>query len=165
MSAAAIPAIVLGGSGYVAGELLRLLAAHPHFKLAGVLSESQPGEPIGKAFGHLAGVWPDTRFQSRSQIEDLMRELPRPAVFCAAPHGAAAALVDSLLNIATDAGHAPRVVDISADFRFATQAAYEAVYKHAHGAPHRLREFTCALPEHLAVAKRKSAEISTTRGA
>ena len=152
MNTAAIPAIVLGGSGYVAGELLRLLAAHPHFKLAGVLSDSQPGEPIAKAFGHLASVWPDTRFQSQSQIEGLMRELPRPAVFCAAPHGAAASLVDSLLNIAADAGHAPRVVDISADFRFATQAAYEAVYKHAHGAPHRLREFTCALPEHLAVA-------------
>ena len=152
MGTAAIPAIVLGGSGYVAGELLRLLAVHPHFKLAGVLSESQPGELIGSAFGHLASVWPDTRFQSRSQIEELMRELPRPALFCAAPHGAAAALVDSLLNIAADAGHAPRVVDISADFRFATQAAYEAVYKHAHGDPHRLREFTCALPEHLAVA-------------
>ena len=152
MSAAAIPAIVLGGSGYVAGELLRLIAAHPTFTLAGVLSDSQPGEPVAKAFGHLASVWPDTRFQSLSQIEGLMRELPRPAVFCAAPHGAAASLVDSLLNIAADVGHAPRVVDISADFRYPTEAAYEAVYKHAHGAAHRLPEFTCAVPEHLAVA-------------
>ena len=148
----AIPAIVLGGSGYVAGELLRLLAAHPQFKLAGVLSDSQPGEPVAAAFGHLASVYPDTRFQSLSQIEDLMRELPHPAVFCAAPHGAAAALIDSLLNIAAAAKRAPRVVDISADFRFATEAAYEAVYKHAHGAPQRLREFTCALPEHLSAA-------------
>ena len=147
-----IPAIVLGGSGYVAGELLRLLAAHPQFELAGVLSDSQPGEPVGSAFGHLASVYADTRFRSRTQIEELMRELPRPAVFCAAPHGAAAALIDSLLNIAADAGHAPRVVDISADFRYATEAAYEAVYKHAHGAPQRLREFTCALPEHLSAA-------------
>jgi N-acetyl-gamma-glutamyl-phosphate reductase len=40
-------------------------------------------------------------------------------------------------------------VDISADFRYASQAAYEAVYKHAHGAPARIREFTCAVPEHL----------------
>jgi N-acetyl-gamma-glutamyl-phosphate reductase len=152
MSAAAIPAVVLGGSGYVAGELLRLIAAHPHFRLAGVLSDSQPGEPVAKAFGHLASVWPDTRFQSLSQIESLMRKLPRAAVFCAAPHGAAASLVDSLLNIAADAGHSPRVVDISADFRYATEAAYEAVYRHAHGAAHRLPEFTCALPEHLAVA-------------
>jgi len=150
MSTPSIPAIILGGSGYVAGELLRLLAAHPHFEMAGILSDSQPGEPVAKAFGHLASVWPDTRFKSQAQIEGLMRELPRAAVFCAAPHGAAAGLVDSLLNIAADAGNAPRVVDISADFRYATQAAYEAVYKHAHGAPHRLAEFTCALPEHLA---------------
>jgi len=33
--------------------------------------------------------------------------------------------------------------------RFATAAAYQSVYQHAHGAPQRLREFTCALPEHL----------------
>jgi N-acetyl-gamma-glutamyl-phosphate reductase common form len=147
-----IPALVLGGSGYVAGELLRLLAAHPQFKLAGILSDSQPGEPVAKAFAHLASVWPEERFQSQAQIENLMRQLPRPALFCAAPHGAAAALVDSLLRIAGDAGHSPRVVDISADFRHATGAAYEQVYQHAHGAPQRLREFTCALPEHLARA-------------
>ncbi len=53
MNAQSIPAIVLGGSGYVAGELLRLLAAHPRFKLAGILSDSQPGELVSKSFGHL----------------------------------------------------------------------------------------------------------------
>lgn len=152
MSAASIPAIVLGGSGYVSGELLRLLAAHPQFKLAGILSDSQPGESVSGAFAHLASVWPQERFLSLAQIETLMRELPRPAVFCAAPHGAAAPLIDSLLNIAAAAGRAPRVVDISADFRYATAAAYEQVYKHAHGAPQRVREFTCALPEHLGKA-------------
>ncbi len=151
-AAASIPAVVLGGSGYVAGELLRLLAAHPHFELAGILSDSQPGELVSKAFPHLASSWPETRFQSQSQIETLMRELPNAAVFCAAPHGAAAALVDSLLIIAADAGRRPRVVDISADFRFPSEAAYESVYKHAHGAPRRLAEFTCAVPEHLAHA-------------
>jgi N-acetyl-gamma-glutamyl-phosphate reductase len=43
-------------------------------------------------------------------------------------------------------------VDISADYRYATAAAYEAVYKHPHGAPNRLKQFTCAVPEHLAKA-------------
>ena len=152
MSSASIPAVVLGGSGYVAGELLRLLAVHPQFKLAGVMSDSQPGEPVSKAFGHLACVWPEERFQSQAQIETLMRELPRAALFCAAPHGAAAGLIDSLLNIAAAAGHTPRVVDISADFRYATAAQYEQVYRHAHGAPQRLREFTCAVPEQLSRA-------------
>jgi N-acetyl-gamma-glutamyl-phosphate reductase common form len=41
------------------------------------------------------------------------------------------------------------VVDISADFRYASAAAYEAVYKHPHGAPARIAQFTCAVPEHL----------------
>jgi len=55
-----IPAIVLGGTGYVSGELLRLIAGHPHFNLAGVMSDSSPGELAGKYFPHLAGTLGDT---------------------------------------------------------------------------------------------------------
>src|SRR5262249_6853269 len=47
------------------------------------------------------------------------------------------------------AGTKPSVVDISADYRFADLAEYERVYKHAHGAPARAKDFTCAVPEHL----------------
>ena len=36
----AVPAFVLGGTGYVAGELLRLIAAHPRFEFAGIASDS-----------------------------------------------------------------------------------------------------------------------------
>ena len=147
---ASIPAIVLGGTGYVAGELLRLLAAHPRFELAGILSDSQPGELVGAAFPHLASVYNKTRFSSQEEIERLITELPQTAVFCAAPHGAAARLIDGLLAAAQRAGTRPRVVDISADYRFRSAQAYEAVYKHPHAAPQRLAEFTCAVPEHLA---------------
>jgi len=41
------------------------------------------------------------------------------------------------------------VVDISADFRYSTPEAYTAVYKHPHGAPARIAQFTCAVPEQL----------------
>lgn len=146
---ARIPAVVLGGSGYVAGELLRLLAAHPGFELAGVLSDSKPGEPVASAFPHLASAYPDTRFKSQPQIEAVLAEAPSSALLSAAPHGVAAPLIDSLLTIAERAGKHPRVVDISADFRYRSGEGYEAVYRHAHGAPRRLAEFTCALPEHL----------------
>ncbi len=145
-----IPVVVLGGSGYVAGELLRLLVAHPSFELAGVLSESKPGEPVASAFPHLAGAYGQTRFNSRPEIEALLAEAPRSAILCAAPHGAAAPLIDGLLSAAERAGKRPRVVDISADFRYRTAEAYQAVYRHPHGAPRRLAEFTCAVPEHLA---------------
>ncbi len=144
-----IPAIVLGGTGYVSGELLRLIVGHPNFALAGVMSDSAPGELAGKSFPHLAGTLGDLAFKSQADIAALIASEPTSAVFCAAPHGAAAALIDSLLKASEAAGTRPRFVDISADFRFATAAAYEAVYKHPHGAPHRLSQFTCAVPEHL----------------
>ncbi|MFO7277112.1 MAG: N-acetyl-gamma-glutamyl-phosphate reductase [Pseudomonadota bacterium] len=146
---AKIPTIVLGGTGYVAGELLRLIAGHPRFELAGILSDSKPGEPVARAFPHLVSAYPDTVFSSQADIEKLITELPQCAVFSAAPHGVSAALIDGLLRCAERAGTKPRVVDISADFRYSSAEAYKAVYKHDHGAPERLREFSCAVPEHL----------------
>ncbi len=146
---AAIPAVVLGGTGYGAGELLRLLAGQPRFALAGVMSDSQPGESVAGAFGHLASAYPEERFQSQQQIEAIVARESSTAIFCAAPHGAAAALIDALLATAEAAGRQPRVVDISADFRYRSAAAYQAVYSRPHGAPARLGAFTCALPEHL----------------
>ena len=146
---ARIPTIVLGGTGYVAGELLRLIAGHPQFELAAVMSDSQPGESVIKSFPHLASAYANTRFKSQAEIEKLLAEIPQAALFSAAPHGVSAALIDSLLGVAAKAGTQPRVVDISADFRYSSAAAYEAVYKHPHGAPKRIAEFTCAVPEHL----------------
>jgi len=144
-----IPAVVLGGTGYVAGELLRLIAGHPHFSLAGIMSDSRPGEAVAQAFGHLASVYPEQRFQSQAEIEALVEREASSAIFSAAPHGAAAALIDALLTKSEAAGGKPHVVDISADFRYGSAAAYQAVYQNAHGAPQRLAGFSCALPEHL----------------
>ena len=148
-----VPTIVLGGTGYVAGELLRLIAVHPRLELAGIMSDGSSGEPVATAFPHLASTYHDVTFNSRAQIEQLLRQERQPALLAAAPHGVSAALIDQLLTTAEQAGNAPRVVDISADFRFASAGAYEAVYRHPHGAPARLAQFSCALPEHLAVLK------------
>lgn len=147
-----VPAMVLGGSGYVAGELLRLLAGHPSIRPAAVLSESQAGEPVETAFPHLAGCYRGLAFSRREDLGDLLSRFDGGpvAVFCAAPHGAAAALLDGVLAELESAGLSPRAVDLSADFRFAGAAAYEEVYGHPHGAPERLASFACALPEHLA---------------
>jgi N-acetyl-gamma-glutamyl-phosphate reductase len=145
-----VPAIVLGGSGYVAGELLRLLAVHPVLRPAAVLSESQAGEPVEAAFPHLGGCFPGLAFSDRGSLAPTFSGMTGPAaIFCAAPHGAAASLLDGVLAEAESAGVAARAVDLSADFRFADAGAYATVYGHAHGAPERLASFTCAVPEHL----------------
>jgi N-acetyl-gamma-glutamyl-phosphate reductase common form len=146
---AQIPAVVLGGTGYVAGELLRLLAAHPHLKLAAVMSESAAGEPLAAAFPHLRSAYPEERFRSEAEVQSVLCEAPCTALFCAAPHGVAASLIDRLLAAAERAGAAPRVVDTSADFRYPSAEAYSAVYREPHGAPGRVAQFSCALPEHL----------------
>jgi N-acetyl-gamma-glutamyl-phosphate reductase len=144
-----LPVVVLGGTGYVAGELLRLIAAHPGLELKAVLSDSQPGEPVAKSFPHLAPVYPTLAFSSLADVTALVGSLPESAVLSAAPHGVAAKLIDDLLNAAEARGAKPRVIDISADYRYTSPDAYEAVYKHAHGAPARIPQFSCAVPEHL----------------
>ena len=155
-AAGPVPVLVVGGSGYVAGEALRLLAGHPRLLVAGVISESQAGQPVAAAFPHLASAYPDVRFHAVEELPrliDLAAEVAvEGAALCAAPHGAAAKLVDLLLASAESAGARLRVVDLSADFRFAAAADYESVYGHAHGAPERLAGFRCALPEHADLA-------------
>jgi N-acetyl-gamma-glutamyl-phosphate reductase len=140
---------VLGGTGYVAGELLRLIAGHPQLEVAAILSDSQPGAPVADAFAHLRTAYPHLKFSGPAEVHAVIRRSPVSALFSAAPHGVAAAIIDRLLTEAASAGTRVHCVDISADFRYSSQAAYEAVYKHPHGAPARIREFTCAVPEHL----------------
>ncbi len=144
------PAVVLGGTGYVAGELLRLIAGHPNLELLAVMSEGSPGEPVAGAFPHLVSAYPETRFSTLGEVLRLLAEAPAAAVFSAAPHGASAGLVEAVLGETARAGTRARVVDISADFRYPSAEAYARVYGHAHRAAAHLKDFTCALPEHLA---------------
>jgi N-acetyl-gamma-glutamyl-phosphate reductase len=145
------PAIVLGGSGYVAGEFLRLIAGHPNLTLGGCVSTSQAGEPIGNTFAHLQPSFPNDVFVSLDAVLGRLREEPSWLVLSAAPHGASAEIVDALLTAADSAGTSVTVVDASADFRFSDATAFAQVYGHPHPAPKRLVEFHCAVPEHLKV--------------
>ena len=150
MSTTSIPVIVLGGSGYVAGEFLRLIAQHPRLHLGAAVSTSASGEPIDKAFGHLSPSYADQRFASIEMAIEHLPDAPRWVVVSAAPHGASAALIERVLSSAEAAGVAVTAVDASADFRFRSAAEYEAIYSTPHGAPSQLESFRCAVPEHLA---------------
>lgn len=148
MNAASMSVAVLGGSGYVAGELLRLIAGHPHLDLAAVSSDSSSGQAVGSTFPNLADCMGEDRFVKAEALLELASAGKLDGLFCAAPHGAAAALIAEVLAASGD--RAPAIVDVSADFRFRSVEQYEAVYGHAHGAPDHLDSFTCAVPEHLA---------------
>ncbi|MEO0615896.1 MAG: hypothetical protein AAFY69_07140, partial [Pseudomonadota bacterium] len=156
------PCIVLGATGYVGGELLRLIAGHPVLALHAATSDRQAGSAIADQFAHLASHI-DADFVSTDAAVAALAELKSAAIFSAAPHGAAAATIAALLDAAEAAGTAVHVVDASADFRYSDADAYAAVYGQAHGAPERLPQFVSALPEHLAscIAVAKHPECPT----
>ncbi len=124
---------IAGGSGYTGGELLRLLLAHPEVEVAAITSESKQGDYVHTAHPNLRGRTA-LRF---SALDDLP---PCDLLFLCLPHGAAmrrTALLD----------HAPRTIDLSADFRLRQSADYARWYGHAHDAPDLLSDFVYGLPE------------------
>ena len=98
-----VPVGVLGASGYVGKELLRLLAGHPRASVAFATAETAAGE--------------------REQGVELLRIADAPiasadVVFSALPHGVSAQYVQEARALGK------RTVDLSADFRLSPQAVY-----------------------------------------
>jgi N-acetyl-gamma-glutamyl-phosphate/LysW-gamma-L-alpha-aminoadipyl-6-phosphate reductase len=125
---------IVGGSGYVGGELLRLLLFHPLVQIHQVTSASQMGKFAHHAHPNLRGVT-DLQFSHPDTLAacDLL--------FLAQPHGYAAQRIEQF------AGLAERIIDTSADFRLRDEAAYEQWYGEAHPAPDWLGKFVYGLPE------------------
>jgi N-acetyl-gamma-glutamyl-phosphate reductase len=126
----------------------RLIAGHPNFELAAAVSDSVAGKTIGDVFGHLASAFPKDAFVAHSDWLDQVDANSDLALFSAAPHGASAAVIAAAIDACEQRNINVHVVDSSADFRFARQEDWEAVYKAQHGAPQLLDRFICALPEH-----------------
>ena len=102
-----MPAIVLGGTGYVAGELLRLIAGHPRLEVAAILSDSQPGASVAGAFPHLRSAYPRAAVQrGSSTIEALIRRSPRARCFPPRRMAWPRRIIDRLLTAAERAGSA-----------------------------------------------------------
>ena len=100
---------LVGARGYTGAELIRLFAAHPHFELAFVTSRELDGRRVAE---HNAGFDGDLRYSSPDY-----RDLPgfgADAVVLALPNGKAAHIVQQF----DEAGVAPVIVDLSADYRF-----------------------------------------------
>jgi len=127
---------ILGASGYVGGELLRLIAAHPRLSAAKMYGVSKAGQALGAIHPHLAAAYPDTMFEKFDGSLDGV-----DLVFAALPHGHSQRVAASIL----DAGIP--FVDLGADFRLDDGATYERWYGHAHEAPELLNSFVYGIPE------------------
>lgn len=150
-----IPTAILGATGYVGGELLRLLAAHPSLSLHAALSTSRAGKAIGDEFAPLAPAFHGHAFRSQDDLVRSLDSIDELALFSAAPHGASAESVAEILAAAKAHDVDVHVVDCSADFRYTSADAYAAVYGQDHGAPQLLDQFQQGLPEHVAATNKR----------
>jgi len=128
---------IIGGSGYVGGELLRLLLPHPQVEVTMVTSRKNAGE-------YVFGVHPNLR--GATQLKFVPLNLSNIAkncdlVFTATPHGSSVNLVPKLLEMRL------KVIDMSADFRLKNPADYVKWYGWEHAHPELLKEAVYGLTE------------------
>jgi N-acetyl-gamma-glutamyl-phosphate/LysW-gamma-L-alpha-aminoadipyl-6-phosphate reductase len=126
---------IVGGSGYVGGELLRLLLDHPHVEVTQVTSERHAGRYVHFLHPNLRGRASGLRFISARDLA------PCDLLFLCLPHGRAQTQIEAFATLA------PRLIDLSADFRLRDPEAYIRWYGQPHVAPEWLSRFVYGLPE------------------
>ncbi len=125
---------IAGGSGYIGGELVRLLLAHPHAELVAVTSEHLAGRRVDGANPNLRGLT-ELRFTGAGDFRD------PDVLLVAGSHRKTMARMPELL------ASAERVIDLSGDFRLRDAATYARYYEVEHTAPELLGSFVTGLPE------------------
>ena len=128
---------ILGASGYVGAELLRLCAAHPEFTPARLFGDSKAGRRVGGVHPHVAPAYPDLSIErfSAEALEGV------DLLFAALPHGESQKIAGTVL------ARGIPFVDLGADFRLANPSTYARWYGEEHGAPELLGEFVYGIPE------------------
>jgi N-acetyl-gamma-glutamyl-phosphate/LysW-gamma-L-alpha-aminoadipyl-6-phosphate reductase len=128
---------IVGGSGYVGGELLRLLLLHPQVEVTIVTSRQSVGEYVFNVHPNLRGL---------TQLKFVPLDLAElenncDLVFTATPHGGSVNLVPRLLEAEL------KVIDMSADFRLKNPDDYDKWYGWKHAHPELLEEAAYGIPE------------------
>jgi len=130
----AVRVSVVAASGYTGGELLRLLLFHPDVEVFQATSESKAGQFIFQQHPNLRKV---------SQLQFVSQQALQPCdvLFLAMPHGVSQKKIEHYFSIA------PKIIDLSSDFRLKDMALYEQWYEHEHEAPQFIEKFIYGLAE------------------
>ncbi len=128
---------IIGASGYVGAELMRLLAQHPSFEVGFVTGDTQAGQNVAALYPHLAPVvegWEFAKYHSEL-LDDVA------LAFLALPHGQSMEVAGDILSRSKPA------IDLAADFRLKDAGLYRQWYGEPHHAPELLDRFAYGLPE------------------
>ena len=144
---------ILGASGFVGAELLRICAAHSEFEVVYATGDTQAGSLASSLYPSLTTAYPNLIFDEYS----LEKTLKCDVVFLALPHEASLQIVPEIIN------KVRLVVDCSAAFRLKDSALYPSWYGFEHNAEAELAAAVYGLPE-LYRQELKSAKLIATPG-
>ena len=132
-----IPVGIIGASGYVGAELMRLLAHHGGFDVRFVTGDTQAGQPAADLYPHLAAIGTEQEFvkYDPALLDDV------GLAFLALPHGQSMALAGEIL------ARGKVTIDLAADFRLTDAGQYQQWYGEPHQTPQLLGQFAYGLPE------------------
>ena len=128
---------IIGASGYVGGETIRLLVNHPEVEIVAVTSRKHAGEYLHRIQPSLKG-FTDIKF-SELDYDKISSECD--LVFTAVPHGTATEIVKTFYDRGT------RVIDLSADYRLHNPDDYGKWYGWEHPHPNYLEKSVFGVPE------------------
>jgi N-acetyl-gamma-glutamyl-phosphate reductase len=129
---------ILGGTGYTALELVKILLRHPAAEIVAVTSRDDKMPALAESHPSLTG-----RIDLRMQPFDPDRLAAQgvQCVFGCLPHGASMASIPALLQ------RGMRVIDLSADYRLRDPNAYAQWYGESHHDLANLAQAVYGLPE------------------
>ena len=144
---------IIGATGYVGIEILRLLSRHPGVKITSIVSHNFVGQKVSDIYPTLRNVFDmecdELDIESISKKADLF--------ITALPHGVSKEVIPKLIALNK------RVIDHSGDFRYKDVEVYEKWYGIKHQMPELLEKSVYGLPE-LYRDKIKNAQIVANPG-
>ena len=132
-----IKVAIVGSTGYVGTDLIRLLLKNPQVDLKYITSETYMGESYDSIYENYREKF--TMKCSEKDIEKIAEDVD--LIFMALPHGIVSKEINACILEKT------KVIDISADYRLKDVEVYEKWYSTKHGSPELLQEAVYGLCE------------------
>lgn len=138
---------IIGGSGYVGGELLRILLSHPKVRIRQVTSERFAEMQISLPHPNLRGT--DLIFSKIEELENC------DLLFIALPNGTSMKHMERFMKLA------PRIIDCGADFRLKNKELWQKWYGTEHEAQKLIGKFVYGVPEIRREEIKKASHIAS----